>query len=102
MPVLPITKESHRALRNKTKDVPLGEISSPKIQGLILNMKETLKSTKDGVGLAAPQIGEALRLFIVSEEAEKIDRAGLEAREKRTDWKYHVFINPVLKNMSRR
>lgn len=94
----------------------LKEILSPKIQGLILNMKETLKNTPNGVGLAAPQIGELLRLFIVSEEAEEIDKVKNqrweETREewKRNNtkpydekaWKYYVFINPVVKKTSKK
>ena len=36
----------------------------PNLQDLIENMKETMKNAK-GVGLAAPQVGKAIRLFIV-------------------------------------
>jgi peptide deformylase len=46
---------------------PVGKIDK-KILQLISDMKETLASQKDpeGVGLAAPQIGKNLRLFIIS------------------------------------
>lgn len=77
-------------------------------------MKETLARTSDGVGLAAPQIGESLRMFIISDEAEEIDRAEERSRrahdqnntselayEKRP-WHYYVFINPVVKRTSKR
>src|SRR3989344_9138384 len=93
------------------------DITASKIQTLLNGMKETLKNTPDGVGLAAPQIGENLRIFIVSEEAEEIDRATkkgytrrhtvsaekIEERpyEKR-EWNYYVFINPVVQKTSRR
>ncbi len=36
----------------------------PDLQGLINNMKETMHNAK-GVGLAAPQIGKAIRLFMI-------------------------------------
>lgn len=73
-------------------------------------MKATLAATPDGVGLAAPQVGKSLRIFIVSSEAEEIDYTDKEARDKRQEtsgtekrsWKYYVFINPVVKNSSRR
>ena len=97
-------------------------------------MKETLKNPPSGVGLAAPQVGESLRIFIVSEESEEIDRAekggwkrrdrknlpkpegpgsrptevGLGTAEKnrepyeQREWKYYTFINPLVKNISRK
>ena len=75
-------------------------------------MKKALKNTPDGVGLAAPQVGESLRVFIVSEEAEEIDRLSKEKlsdeekeqkrkSQKEKGWKYYVFINPFVKNKSR-
>ena len=110
--VLPVVKEPNKILRGTARPVPVSEITKPKIQGLISDMKETLKNTTDGVGLAAPQVGEPLRLFIVSEEAEEIDRVEKELRHKKTlpqekepyekrKWKYYVFINPAVKKVSK-
>lgn len=116
---LPIVKRPDRILRKKAAEIAVADISSAAIQKLIADMKETLKQTPDGVGLAAPQIGESLRIFIVSDEAEEIDRAGGRRREgellpphameekpkklyEEREWKYHVFINPKVKNMSRK
>ena len=47
---------------------PVGEIDK-KIRLLISDLKETLKAHKDpeGVGLAAPQIGKNLRIFIMED-----------------------------------
>lgn len=112
---IPIVKEPSKVLRAKAKDVAAGDISGKKIQKLIAEMKETLKNTPDGVGLAAPQVGESLRIFIVSEEAEEIDKAekrGWKRRDEqgeknpempyeKREWKYYVFINPAVKNTSR-
>ena len=111
----PIVKEPNKVLRAKAKDAAAEDISSRKIQKLIAAMKVTLKNTPDGVGLAAPQVGEPLRIFIVSEEAEEIDKAEKRGWKRRDDkgeknpdmpyekkeWKYYVFINPVVKNISR-
>jgi len=110
-------QEPTSVLRTKAADVPVADIASPRIRKLIEAMKETLRHTPDGVGLAAPQVGESLRIFIVSEEAEEIDRAekegwerrktaSLEKKEKepyeKRPWKYYVFVNPVVKKVSRK
>ena len=67
-----IVKEPERVLRKKAADVAIADIKSARIQGLIDAMKETLRHTLDGVGLAAPQVGASLRIFIVSEEGKKL------------------------------
>src|SRR3989338_3729442 len=64
-----------KILRGSAKEIPVSAIPTKKIQDLIRDMKVTLKETPNGVGLAAPQVGESMRLFIASEEAEEIDRA---------------------------
>ncbi|MBI3442303.1 MAG: peptide deformylase [Candidatus Sungbacteria bacterium] len=112
-----IVKEPDRVLRKKAAEVALADIKSSRIQKLLAAMRETLSETQDGVGLAAPQAGESLRIFIVSEEAEEIDRAekaGWQRRKRKTPekkeqepyekraWKYYVFINPVVKKVSRK
>ena len=113
----PIIQFPAPVLRARAKEVPVKAISGKKIQTLLADMKATLAVTPDGVGLAAPQIGESLRVFIISEEAEEIDRAENASYERRKkekpdevsekpyenrEWKYYVFINPVAKNHSRR
>lgn len=112
-----IVKIPHKVLRGKSKEVPVRNIPTHHIQLLISQMKETLKTTPDGVGLAAPQVGESLRVFIVSEEAEEIDKAQKQGWKRRNEdrpqiknekpyeeraWKYYVFINPVVKNVARK
>lgn len=115
---MPIIKEPHAVLRQQAHDIPISDIGSKKIQNLIVAMKETLKSTPDGVGLAAPQIGESVRIFIVSEEAEEIDRAQVIQRNhndiplaqivqnekpyQMREWCYYVFINPHAISKSRK
>lgn len=103
-----IVKLPERVLRQKTKDIAVSEITSAKIKQVTAHMKRVLSETPDGVGLAAPQVGEPLRLFIVSEEAEDIDRREKmnkprteEDKKVKLVWKYYVFINPILKKSSR-
>lgn len=121
MRILPIVKEPNKILREEANEVRTDKIQTPEIQQLISDMKKTLQSAPDGVGLAAPQVGAPLKIFIVSEEAEEIDIVGKETQNKnfemnkpeeeatpkeksyaKRDWKYYVFINPIVKKLSRR
>ncbi len=111
---LPILKEPHQILRGLTHEVGRETIATRRIQNLIRAMKTTLAETLDGVGLAAPQIGEPLQIFIVSEEASEIDRrrtadklppgeviAEKKDHSEKKQWQYQVFINPKVKKLSR-
>jgi peptide deformylase len=69
----------------KKKAVPVSK-DYPKLKELIANMYETMYNAS-GVGLAAPQIGLSIRIFI-------IDGAPFEEEEVK-DFK-KVFINPVI------
>lgn len=104
MSVKPIVKLPHSVLRGPAETLPPEEIAAARTQRLISDMKDTLAASTDGVGLAAPQIGAGLRLFLISEEAKAIDenaeRTNAAAAAK--GWEYYVFINPVLKKRSRR
>jgi len=57
-------------LRDKAKPV---EKIDKKVKALIKDMKDTLAAQRDpeGVGLAAPQIGKSLQIFLVNHEGEK-------------------------------
>ncbi len=63
--ILKIVGIKNPILRQKAKAV--GKIDK-KILNLIANMNDTLKSQKDpeGVGLAAPQVGKSLRIFVTN------------------------------------
>ena len=65
-----IVKLPHQSLREKSKTV---KKIDKKIRELIKDMWETLEAQKDpeGVGLAAPQVGKNIRLFILKFEGEK-------------------------------
>ena len=61
----------------------------PDLQELIANMWETMYHA-DGVGIAAPQIGHGIRLFVI--DTEQVDRK--EGEESPTDTPFkQVFIN---------
>jgi peptide deformylase len=65
--ILPHTENPR--LREKAKDVDVKDIPGAHIQGLIREMSALLAAEEYGVALAAPQVGEPLRLFIVSGRA---------------------------------
>ena len=93
--ILPIYAYGHPILRKETEEI---EELNEEIKTLIDNMFETMYGSH-GVGLAAPQIGKALRLFIVDASPFAEDEAENEDEEKENeflkDFK-RVFINPII------
>lgn len=83
--ILPIVAYGNDVLRVKCKDIKEGHADLNK---LISNMFDTLYDA-EGVGLAAPQIGLGIRLFIVDADPFKEDEPGLANFKK-------VFINPQI------
>ena len=53
----------NKELRVQSRSLSVEEIRSPKIQKLVDDMIETMEA-EQGVGLAAPQVGEHIRLII--------------------------------------
>jgi peptide deformylase len=93
--ILPIYAYGHPILRKETEEI---EELNEEIKTLIDNMFETMYGSH-GVGLAAPQIGKALRLFIVDASPFAEDEAENEEEEEENeflkDFK-RVFINPII------
>ena len=81
--ILPIYAYGQPVLRKKATDI---DAQYPELQTLLNNMFETMYDS-NGIGLAAPQIGLSIRLFIVDgSEIENINPNGFK----------EVFINPVI------
>jgi peptide deformylase len=89
-----IVQNGEPVLREVAQTVHIKDISSPKIQKIIRDMKIALDSQEDGVAIAAPQIGVPLRIFVVSGSVLKM----IDERYKGDDM---VFINPELVRVSR-
>ena len=95
--ILPIVAYGDPVLKKEAEEI---DESYPDLKELIANMFDTMYNAK-GVGLAAPQIGRSIRLFIVDgspfadEEDEEPDpkAAGIEHFKK-------VFINPIIEEES--
>lgn len=64
MTVRPILPVGHPVLRTRTTPVPRAEIPSPRIQGLIDDLIDTMRHA-DGAGIAANQIGETDRILTI-------------------------------------
>jgi peptide deformylase len=65
MSILKVARMGHPVLRAKTRPLEKAEIKSAVIQKLIDDMIDTM-AEYHGVGLAAPQVHEGVRLFIAS------------------------------------
>ena len=87
-------------LREHAKPVKIEEIKSKKIQTILDKMRHALNKEEDGVAIAAPQIGESLRIFIISGRTISIIN-DIEDIDKNTLFPDQVFINPVIKKLSK-
>lgn len=85
---LKIITEPDPILRQKTKEIALADLTTPKMRDLIQDMIDTME-TKDGVGLAAPQIGESIRLCVISEKHNPLKKG-----------KKLILFNPLWEKMS--
>jgi len=63
MPARTIVRLGHPALRTPAQPLGPSRIAEPEIQSLIDDMVETMHEAH-GVGLAAPQVGEGVQLFV--------------------------------------
>lgn len=97
MAKLEIVQVGTPVLRQRARPLAPEEITSPRIQTLIEDMRDTMRAAP-GVGLAAPQIGESLQLVVIEDAPvyqAKLSAAELAAREREAV-PFHVLINPTL------
>jgi peptide deformylase len=64
MSILKVARLGHPVLRERARKVDRAEITTPAFQKLIDDMLETLDEY-DGIGLAAPQVHESVRVVLV-------------------------------------
>lgn len=104
--MIEIVQTGDPVLRDIAKEVPIEEITSPKIQKVISDMILALNSQNDGVAIAAPQIGVSLRIFVISGKIFDEDfirgQGNIDGNlYKKARHKELVFINPIIKKMSK-
>ena len=85
MAILKVARMGHPVLRAKARALDKGEIKSVTIQRLIDDMIETMVEYH-GVGLAAPQVHESVRIFV----------AALDAGEEGEEPEPVVVVNPEI------
>ncbi len=100
--ILPIVAYGDPVLRDETEEI---EVDYPKLKELIANMYETMYHAS-GVGLAAPQVGLSIRLFVVDTvqmfEDEEDEDGKPQKKKKRKGAKddevgiIKTFINPII------
>ena len=93
-----------KVLRETAQEISLTEIKTPKIRSILKKMTDALSTAKDGVALAAPQIGIPLRIFIVLKEytENKTAQELKEIKEKKVKPEIVVFINPKITKISKK
>ena len=70
MSILKVARMGHPVLRTKTQPLDRATITSAVVQRLIDDMMDTMDEYH-GVGLAAPQVHESVRLFVASLDMER-------------------------------
>lgn len=90
--ILPIIAYGDPVLRKKGEDIPQ---DYPELAKLVSDMFDTMYNAH-GVGLAAPQVGLAVRLFIVDTAPFGEDDELSEEEQKQLSTFKKAFINPVI------
>jgi len=95
--VLPIYAYGHPVLRAECLEI---DENDPNLEKLISDMYETMRGAS-GIGLAAPQIGKNLRLFLVDATAYADDYKDSKDADDQKDYEVlkdfkKAFINPII------
>ena len=88
MAILKVARMGHPVLRARARAIDPAQIGSPRVQQLIDDMFETMHEYQ-GVGLAAPQVHESVRLFVAGFSADEPD-------DDRSRVPEMVLINPEI------
>lgn len=96
-----ILQQKEKVLRKIAKEVPIASIKTKKIKDVLKEMSQALKKEDDGVAIAAPQIGYALCIFVVSGKILGKDFGKNKIENNIPPPKDMVFINPKISKLSR-
>ncbi len=94
-----ILQSGDPGLRKISKEIKDSEILSKKIKEIISSLKIAMNSQSDAVAISAPQIGELVRVFVISKKLFDIleeDKKPL--KEEKRDL---IFINPEITKLSK-
>src|SRR6476646_9590616 len=97
MSILKVARMGHPVLRTCARALDPADIKSPRIQQLIDDMFETMREYQ-GVGLAAPQVHESLRLFVAGLAPRKPNRLDEDEQDDDEDVRVPLMclINPEI------
>jgi peptide deformylase len=90
MSVREIIRMGHPTLRKAADHYPIDQIGSDHFLQLVSDLKDTLGSTGNGIGLAAPQIDESYRVAVI-DIPEPTTRYGTV-----TPLPFTVYVNPTI------
>jgi peptide deformylase len=97
----PIVQIGAPVLRRVAKPVAKKDFGSKKLASLLAKMKRSLAKEKYGVAIAAPQLGEPLRLFVVAGSAFAVE-GDEKVRKEEESLPDRVFINPEILRVSKK
>jgi peptide deformylase len=87
MSILKVARIAHPVLRSPAKPVPKAAFKDPLFQKLVDDMRQTMYEY-EGVGLAAPQVHEGLRLAVIEVAADD--------ERSKAAVPFMVLVNPVV------
>ncbi len=96
MAILKVARMGHPVLRAKALPVSKDQIASASIQRLIDDMFETMREYS-GIGLAAPQVHEGVRIFVAGLRAAPV---GDSVSDEEEDMPLMTLINPEITLLS--
>ena len=85
--IRPTTQIGHPVLRKRAKEITLANVKAKNVQNLVHDLIDSMRA-HDLVGMAAPQIGKGVRVFVTEIRETKARRGLKEADGVR------VYINP--------
>jgi len=92
MVVRKVVRLGHPVLRAVASECDRVEIRSPEVQRLIDDLIDTMRDYR-GVGIAANQVGVALRIFAMEIQVDNIKRS---ERDQPVDFPLKIHINPEI------
>jgi peptide deformylase len=97
-PILPIVQAGAPILRARAAEVPPELLGTPELRDLCAAMIATMRAAP-GVGLAAPQVGVAWRVFVMEDRDELMSvlSAGERHERGRVAFDVRVLVNPVVR-----
>jgi peptide deformylase len=87
MPIRPVLTIGNPLLRRVARDLDLEELRTAWFDQLVRDMVDTMHH-EEGIGIAAPQIGESVQVAVIEIDAESARYPGQDP------FGQHVFVNP--------